>query len=703
MFVSTRRRRLLGLVLVTALASFAAILAHAEHGLRWLERPSVDARFSLRGDRHPSKDVAIVGIDNDSLGVLPRYPFSRVLHARAIERLHAAGARLIVYDISFDRPSTPAADAALYRAAARGAPVIFATALISPSGATQVLGGDANLARAGDRAAAADLLPDGDGVIRHTLGEVSRLPTLAAAVVHSIGPRSTSMPAPDQGWIDFPGPAGTIPSLSFAQVLKGAFDPAAVKGKVVVVGATAPILQDLHETAAGGPISGPEVQADAIATALAGFPLRNPPPAVTVLLIVGLAALVPLLAARFGALAIMFAGGTAAVCWSIATQLAFNSGVVLDYAEPLAALLLATGGSVLLALRADAVERATLRRQFAEAKAEVVERVLDPVGPHPLEPTAIIAGYRVNRIVGRGGMGVVYSATQLTLGRDVALKLIAPERARDDAFRERFQSESRIAAAIEHPNVIPVYEAGEDEGLLFIAMRLVDGLDLAELLNIQGTLRPERALRIVDQIAGALVAAHERGLVHRDVKPANVLLALDASEHAYLTDFGLAKRSDDAGGPTQAQWIGTLDYLSPEQIQGDGIGPGVDTYALACVLYQCLTGLVPFPRDDDAAKLWAHVHTAPPLASAVDPRLPPAIDRVIQRGMAKQADMRYGSPTELTRACSEALGLEPGNRTEQHRPGRAPSANGGTILRTSSSAQDDPPKAQTTRAADSGY
>jgi CHASE2 domain-containing sensor protein/predicted Ser/Thr protein kinase len=701
--VSTRRRRLLGLVLVTVLASCAALLAHAEHGLRWLERPSVDARFSLRGDRHAPKDVTIVGIDNDSLGVLPRYPFSRVLHAHVIERLHTAGARLIVYDISFDRPSAPAPDAALYRAAVRGAPVIFATALISPSGATQVLGGDANLAQAGDRAAAADLLPDGDGVIRHTLGEVSRLPSLAAAVVHSIHPRSASMPASDQGWIDFPGPAGTIPSLSFAQVLRGTFDPAAVKGKVVVVGATAPILQDLHETAAGGPISGPEVQADAIATALGGFPLRSPPPAVTVLLIVGLAALLPLLAARLGALAIMLAGGVGAVCWSIATQLAFNSGVVLDYAEPLAALLLATGGSVLLALRADAVERATLRRQFAEAKAEVVERVLDPVGPHPLEPTAIIAGYRINRIVGRGGMGVVYSATQLTLGRDVALKLVAPERARDDAFRERFQSESRIAAAIEHPNVIPVYEAGEDEGLLFIAMRLVDGLDLAELLNIQGALRPERALRIVNQIAGALVAAHERGLVHRDVKPANVLLALDASEHAYLTDFGLAKRSDDTGGPTQAQqWIGTLDYLSPEQIQGDSISPSVDTYALACVLYQCLTGLVPFPRDNDAAKLWAHVHTAPPLASAVDPSLPPAIDRVIERGMAKQADMRYGSPTELAQACAEALGLEPGNRTE-NRAGGATSADGGTILRTSISAQGDRPNAQTTRAADSGY
>jgi serine/threonine protein kinase len=254
-------------------------------------------------------------------------------------------------------------------------------------------------------------------------------------------------------------------------------------------------------------------------------------------------------------------------------------------------------------------------------------------------------------------MGVVYRATQLALDRPVAVKLIATERAQDPVFRARFERESRLAAAIEHVNVIPVYEAGEDDGLLYIVMRLVEGADLAQVLAHDGPLEPARAARVTAQLAGALDAAHARGLVHRDVKPANVLLTLDEPEHVYLTDFGVAKESGAAGMTQAGAWVGTLDYLAPEQIRGEAAGPAGDVYALACVLHQCLTGQVPFPRDGDAAKLWAHVNAPPPAPSALRPGLPAAIDEVVARGMAKDPAARFTTATELARACASALGL----------------------------------------------
>jgi len=399
----------LGLLAVGLIAAAGGLVAHAAGLLGWLERPSVDARFSLRGRQAPPRDVVLVGIDNDSLGQLPRYPFSRVLDARVLERLHSAGARLIVYDISFDRPTTPAADEALYEAARRAAPVVFGTSLISASGETQVLGGNANLTAIGARAAAADLIPDPDGVLRHTLAQVNGLPSIAAAVTQVIAERGAtsgtgSNPAGgaghgtvsaqlNGGWIDFSGPPGTVRSLSFARVLHGRFDPAAVRDKVVVIGATAPVLQDVHSTAAGSPMSGPEVQANAIATALAGFPLRSPPGVVTVLLILALALLVPLACLvplggrrlgmpgdrrpvpfagrRLGTLGACLAGLGLAVAWSLSAQLAFDSGTVLDYSDPLAALLLATAGTAMLGMWADGRERRRLRERFAAGEEGV--------------------------------------------------------------------------------------------------------------------------------------------------------------------------------------------------------------------------------------------------------------------------------------------------------------------------------------------
>jgi CHASE2 domain-containing sensor protein len=652
------RRRVTGLLAVGLLAAAAGLAIHAAGTLNWLERDSVDARFSLRGAQRPPSDVVVVGIDNDSLGVLPRFPFSRTLDARVLENLHAAGARLVVYDISFDRPTTPAADEALYEAAGRAAPVVFGTSLISPTGATQVLGGNANLAGIGDRAAAADLAPDADGVLRRTLADVNGLPTIAAAVVQRLTGHSADRRQLSGGWIDFPGPPGTVGGLSFERVLNDHFNRADVRGKVVVVGATAPVLQDMHSTAVGSPMSGPEVQADTISTALAGFPLRSPAGIVTVLLIVLLALLVPLAGVRLGTLGACLAGLAVLCGWSVATQLAFDSGAVLDYSDPLAALLVGAAGTVVLGMWADSRERRRLRELFATGAGGIVEQVLHRPGARPLEPTAIIAGYQIEEVIGRGGMGVVYRATQLALGRAVAIKLIASERTGDPVFRERFSAESRIAASIEHANVIPVYEAGEDDGLLFIAMRLVEGLDLGQLLARLGPLTTERTTRVTIQVAGALDAAHARGLVHRDVKPANVLLTADQPEHAYLTDFGVARYVGALTRITHAdQRVGTLDYLAPEQIRGEAVDARADIYALTCVLCHCLTGETPFPRDSDAAAMWAHVSALPPCPSRMRPDLPEEIDEVIARGMAKDPAERYAGAGELAQAAALALGF----------------------------------------------
>jgi CHASE2 domain-containing sensor protein len=657
MLGDARTRKALGLLAVGLLAAGVGLVAHGTGFLGSLERDSVDARFSLRGKERPPSDLVVVGLDNNSLGQLPRYPFSRRLHAQVLEHLHRAGARLIVYDISFDRPTTEAADLALYEAARRSAPVVFATSLISPSGETEVLGGNANLASIGAQAAAADLLPDSDGVLRHTLADVNGLPSIASAVAKRLTGHSDQRQL-NGGWIDFPGPPGTVHRLSFVQVLDGRFDPASVRGKVVVVGATAPVLQDMHATAAGSPMPGPEVQADAIATALADFPLRSPAPVVTILLISLLAVLVPLCGVRLGTLATGGVGLALVGLWSLATQLSFDSGTVLDYSDPLAALLLSTVGTVMLGIGADGHERKRLRRMFAADAGDVVEQVLHPRGPKPIEPTAIIAGYRIEDELGRGGMGIVYRARQLTLDREVAIKLIATDRAENPVFRQRFKSESRIAASIEHANVIPVYEAGEDDGLLFIAMRLVDGYDLGQLLERVGALAPDRTARIVVQIAGALDAAHARELVHRDVKPANVLLTLEHPEHAYLTDFGLAKQVDAHARITRTdQWVGTLNYLSPEQIRGEQLTTSADIYSLTCLLYHCLIGQPPFPRDSEAATMWAHVNDSPPSIAAARPDLPQALDTVVARGMAKEPSVRFPTARALAEAAAYALGV----------------------------------------------
>lgn len=267
------------------------------------------------------------------------------------------------------------------------------------------------------------------------------------------------------------------------------------------------------------------------------------------------------------------------------------------------------------------------------------------------------AGYRIERRLGRGGMGILYLAVEPGLERRVALKLIAPEAAADEVFAKRFAEESRIAASIEHPNVVPIYAAGEEGGVPFIAMRFLPGSDLGRRLAREGKLDSAGAVALIAQVGNGLDAIHAAGLVHRDVKPANVLLGDGPGPgHAYITDFGVARNVATNSGLTQTgRFVGTLDYVAPEQISGGEIDARVDVYALGCLLYKLLTGEVPFPRDGEAARLYAHLNDPPPAPSLYVPEVPVALDDVVIRAMSKRPEDRYLSAGDLGRAAEAAL------------------------------------------------
>ena len=276
-----------------------------------------------------------------------------------------------------------------------------------------------------------------------------------------------------------------------------------------------------------------------------------------------------------------------------------------------------------------------------------------------------LAGYRIESLLGLGGMGVVYLAEDLRLKRKVALKLLAAGLAEDESFRDRFLRESELAASIDHPNIVPIYEAGATEDLLFIAMRYVAGRDLKVRLQ-RGRMDPGDAIGILAQVASALDAAHARGLVHRDVKPSNVLLDTgarpDGSDHVYLADFGITKRvSDEAGLGDDGRLLGSIDYVAPEQIAGDELDGRADVYSLGCVLYECLTGQPPFRGDSDVAVVFAHLEAEPPLPSAQRPELPAALDAVAARALAKEPEQRFPSCREFARAAF-AVAVDEANR-----------------------------------------
>ena len=287
-------------------------------------------------------------------------------------------------------------------------------------------------------------------------------------------------------------------------------------------------------------------------------------------------------------------------------------------------------------------------------------------------PTRIgteVAGFRIESMLGRGGMSVVYVAEQLRLGRKVALKVLTTELAWDEQFRERFVRESRIAAAIDHPNIIPIYDAGEADGLLYIAMRFVQGPDLKEVLK-RGSLGVGRTIFLIEQLASALDVAHAHALVHRDVKPGNILIE-ENTDHAYLTDFGVAKQTTARGLTSTGHFLGTVEYAAPEQIEGGPVDARTDVYALGCVLYECLTGAPPYSHGTEHAVLHAHLVDPPPSVSRLRPDLPQTFDGLIATAMAKVPDERFSSCGELANAARNAASGK-GRRADGSAPARAP-------------------------------
>jgi serine/threonine protein kinase len=276
------------------------------------------------------------------------------------------------------------------------------------------------------------------------------------------------------------------------------------------------------------------------------------------------------------------------------------------------------------------------------------------------------AGHRIECLLGRGGMGVVYLAEHIHLSHRRALKILAPELATDETFRQRFIRESRLAAKVEHHNIVPIYDAGESGGLLYIAMRYVEGTDLEALLRDRGRLSPHDTVSILAQVGGALDAAHAASLVHRDVKPANILIAQARREkgRVFLTDFGLTKRMDSRSRLTQTGlFLGTLDYVAPEQTLGQDIDGRADVYSLGCVLYRCLTNEVPFPRNLQTAVIAAHLMSERPKPSSLAPGLPREWDGVVAKAIAKNREERYGTCSELIEAATDVLRPSEGRAT----------------------------------------
>jgi serine/threonine protein kinase len=282
--------------------------------------------------------------------------------------------------------------------------------------------------------------------------------------------------------------------------------------------------------------------------------------------------------------------------------------------------------------------------------------------PGMLAAGSQVAGYTVEEQIGRGGMAVVYRAADARLNRSVALKILAPELANDTAYRQRFSREMRAAAAVDHPNIVPVFDAGEADGVLFIAMRYVSGQDVRTLLNAVHRLPADRVTHLISQAASALDEAHSRGLVHRDVKPGNMLIASvtggDQPDHLYLSDFGLSKqRVSSAPLTLTGQFLGTLDYMAPEQVEGEALDGRADLYSLACTAFEMLAGEPPFKREQGIAVMWAQLQAAPPSLTALRPDLPPGVDQVIARAMAKSPTDRYQTCGAFADSLRTACGL----------------------------------------------
>jgi len=631
------RRRVI-VVAVGVAATAVACGAYQADAFRRVELASVDARFGVRGHRSPPSNLVIVKIDDPTIHTLGRWPLSRSLHADAIRRISRDRPQVIAYDVQFTEsgPSRRADNALLDAVAAARHKVVLATTEARVSPFLRRFAPFASIGNTG--------LPNDPGAVLrrlpYSVGDLKAFALVATEVATQRRIERASLGG-DEAWIDYDGPPGTVATVPFARVVADGVPRGYFAGRIVIVGAVAPSLQDLHTTSVSGreQMTGPEIVANAISTAMRGFPLRSAGDGVNLVLIAALSLLIPLANMRFR-LGFALAGGAAAAgAFLVAAQLAFDAGSIVAVAYPLSGMALAA--IALLGVR------------YAMAVVDARRPDVDSTGQ--LRPGAVLAGYRTERLLGRGGGGSVYLATEISLRRKVAVKVLNPELASDDEFRARFLHESQVAAALDHPHVVPIYGAGEHAGRLFVAMRWVRA-SLAGLLTRDGMLEPARAVAVVEQVADALDAAHEHGLVHRDVSPSNILLdpprLPGGADHAYLADFGLALHR---GLTAAGERVGKPDYVAPEQIRGEAVDGRADLYSLGCVLYECLVGEPPFAGSSEIGVIGRHLSEQPPSASARRPGLPPAVDPVLARAMAKVPAERYETCVAFAAAMRLAL------------------------------------------------
>ena len=673
-------RRVLPAVRLIALVGAVATLAGlgAREWLQGPERASIDTRFAVRGERPADPDVVIVALDNATLRTLDaRPPLDRRIQARLIDRLDRAGARVIAFDFSLEQPSgDPGADRAVALALMNARRAVAGIAAPSKDGSVADLAGFVPFDDIDVLPGYTPLTLDPDGIVRRFTRAPMGLETfpLAAAEAFRVGRR---IRVPDTALIDYPGPARTVPQLSYLDVLRGSFGRSSVRGRIVIVAPTATVIGDTHHVPVDSTMPGAEIHAAAMTTALDGFPLRLVSRKAARWLLAALGFAVPLLvvvaagvvrrvrARRYGGILLdspgpflaAAVGAAALLGWLAIAQLSFNRGTVLPFVAGAVAILAATVTSVLVAAELSRRERRSVREQFAANPASVSRRLLASAGrSRAVSARDLVAGYTIESLLGSGGMGTVWSAKQARLNRDIAVKVIRGEYANDSAYRARFVAEAYRASAITYPNVVPVIDAGDASGVLYIAMQRIDGVSLSQLLRDSGALDGHLAVQLLYPVARALdyVYAEHEGLLHRDVKPSNILVPHADPSHTYLLDFGVALDAAESAG--RAWPAGSKPYLAPERWAGRE-GRAADVYALAATLYECLTGEQPFAAESDLRL--AHETAPRPRVTQRRPDLPPALDATIAAGMSVEPSSRPASAVALMDACSEALGARP--------------------------------------------
>ena len=634
-----------------------ALGLHASGVLAGLEDASVDQRLRLRPAAPPA-GVVIVALDRRSFDLLgERPPIPRSLHARLLDRLRRVEPRVIAYDVQFTEPTENAEDTALIDAVSRARPVVLATSDVTLDGDTRVLGSTANVAAAGGFVASSRLPLSRGGVYRRVERRVAGLESFAFVAARVAG-RTPAAGIGQKGLlIDYAGPPGTVRTVSFADVVDGRVPGAVFRGKAVVVGVTAETEGDVHRTpmASDGLMAGAEVQANALSTVMRGVPLRDAPAWIAAALVAIFAVLGHMLASRLtptwlAAATIATLALTAAVSYAV-----LLAGVVMQVASAAVALLIgACVGWVARQLRVHRSERELRAVLVRLAGTGDVDELLARIRADELvllSEGARFGDYEVARALGIGGMGVVHLARHVPSDRLVALKVLSARLGDRPDMRDRFIREAQVANALDHDAVVSVIDAGEVADRPYIAMQYIEGGTLADLLRTR-SLTPQRTVQLLGPIADALDHAHGCGVIHRDVKPSNVLVDGDGS--AYLADFGIAHVLDATRMTTD--FVGTPAYTAPEQINGEQLTGACDQYALGCMLFECLTGRLPFPDPTFAGVMRAHIVQPPPPASSFEPALGDAIDAVLGRALAKRPDERHRSCAAFMAAVSAALG-----------------------------------------------